>query len=273
MARRQTKKEVPMPNPRIAFATAALAAAILVAAAAGSAQPAPAGAAPPAVEPEVLKALERMGAYLRTLGSFEVRSQTSLDEVLASGQKLQFDTAVHLRVQRPGRLWAEVASDRKTRELFYDGKTFTIYGPRNKYYASFPAPATLGEMATVVEERYGIALPLADLFRWGTDPPRREALRAATYVGPATVGGTPCDHLAFRQEGIDWQVWIQKGDSPLPRKLVITTTDDEARPQYVAVMDWNLAPALNDKMFTFEPPEGSYRIAIREIAAEPASGN
>lgn len=262
-----------MPNPRTAFATAVLAAAFLVAAAAGPAQQAPAGAAPPAVEPTVLAALERMGAYLRTLNSFEVQSQTTLDEVLESGQKLQFDGAIRLRARRPDRLWAEVVSDRKTREFFYDGKTFTIYGPRNKFYATVPAPATLREMVAAVEEKYGIVLPLADLFRWGTDPLRRETIRAAINVGPATVNGTPCDHLAFRDEGIDWQVWIQKGDSPLPRKLVITTTDDEAQPQYVAVLSWNLAPALNDKMFTFEPPPGSNRIAIREVTVEPAPGN
>ncbi|HEX6901361.1 MAG TPA: DUF2092 domain-containing protein [Thermoanaerobaculia bacterium] len=262
-----------MPTSRTVFATVVLAAAFLAAAAAGPSQQAPAGAAPPAVEPTVLQALERMGAYLRTLDSFEVQARTAIDEVLESGQKLQFDGAIRLRARRPDRLWAEVVSDRKTREYFYDGKTFTIYGPRNKLYASVPAPATLREMITAVEEKYGIFLPLADLFRWGTDPLRRETLRAAINVGPATVGGTPCDHLAFRDEGIDWQVWIQKGDAPLPRKLVITTTDDEARPQYVAALDWNLAPALNDRMFTFEPPQGASRIAIREVTLEPASGN
>jgi hypothetical protein len=92
------------------------------------------------------------------------------------------------------------------------------------------------------------------------------------YVGPALVGGDPCDQFAFRQEGVDWQVWIQKGDSPLPRKLVITTTDEDARPQYISVLSWNLAPALSEKMFVFEPPADAYRITIQEITAEPAPG-
>ena len=227
---------------------------------------------PAAVDPAALSALDRMGTFLRTLNSFEVRSRTTLDDVLDSGQKLQFDGTAHLRVRRPDRLWAEVASDRKVRQLFYDGKTLTIYGPRNKLYASFPAPATVGEMITAAEERYGLVLPLADLFRWGTDPHQRDAIREAIYVGPAHVGGDPCEQLAFRQEGVDWQVWIQKGDFPLPRKLVITTTDDEAQPQYTAVLEWSLAPALNDAMFTFTPPAGSYPIAIRELTAQPAPG-
>lgn len=225
-----------------------------------------------AVEPAALDALDKMGAYLRTLTSFEVRSEATTDEVLESGQKLQFAGTVHLRVRRPDRLWAEVASDRKTREFFYDGKTFTLWGPRNKLYASVPAPATLLELVVQIEDRFGIALPLADLFRWGTDATRREAIQGAIYVGPARIGGVPCDHFAFRQEGVDWQVWIQKGDSPLPLKLVVTTTGDEAQPQYVSELSWNLAPALNEKMFTFQPPPGSYQISIREITAEPAPG-
>jgi hypothetical protein len=250
--------------------TLILAALLLGSAAAGQAQQA--NATPPAVEPAALDALDKMGAYLRTLNSFEVRSDATTDEVLESGQKLQLASTINLRVRRPDRLWAEVASDRKTRELFYDGKTFTIWGPRNKLYASFPAPATLLELVERADDRYGIVLPLADLFRWGTEPTRREAIHGAIHVGPALLGGIPCDHFAFRQEGVDWQVWIQKGDSPLPLKLVITTTGEEAQPQYTSELDWNLAPALNEKMFAFEPPPDSYRISIREITAEPAPG-
>ena len=262
-----------MPNPWTGLPPIALAVALLVVPGTGLAQQPPAGTPAPAVEPAALDALDKMGAYLRTLKTFEVQSRTATDEVLESGQKLQFEAAIDLRVRRPDRLWAKVDSDRKTRELFYDGKTFTIWGPRNKLYASFPAPATIIEMIGVVEEKYGLLLPLVDLFRWGTDPTRREMIRGASHIGPATVGGVPCDHFAFRQEGVDWQVWIQKGDSPLPRKLVITTTDEEAQPQHVAVLDWNLAPALNDKMFTFEPPPDSSRIAIREVTVEPGPGN
>ena len=245
---------------------------VLVLAALAAAHFSPAAGAP-AVETEAVDALRRMGAFLETVKSFEIRASTSIDEVLESGQKLQFEDAIHLRVRRPDRLWAQVASDRKTREYFYDGKSFTIYGPRNKLYASFDAPPTLREVAATLEEKYGLALPLVDLFRWGTDPLRAETLLGAMYVGPARIGGTPCDHFAFREKGFDWQVWIQKGDSPLPRKLVITTTDDDTRPQYAVTYDWNLAPALNDAMFTFEPPEGSYRIALREVTVEPAPGN
>ena len=62
---------------------------------------APAGPARPAVEPEAVAALERMGAYLRGLPAFVVRAYTTTDEVLESGQKIQLDGVVDLRVRSP----------------------------------------------------------------------------------------------------------------------------------------------------------------------------
>ena len=42
-------------------------------------------------------------------------------------------------------------------------------------------------------------------------------------VGPTEVGSITCEQYAFRQPGLDRQIWIQLGDFPLPKKLVITT--------------------------------------------------
>jgi hypothetical protein len=223
--------------------------------------------AKPAIEPGVFEALDKMGAYLRTLSSFEIQAHSTTDEVLLSGQKLQFDSTVHIRAEMPDRFWMEIASDRKQRQYFYDGKTFTIWGPRNQMYATAPVTGTLGEIHTRLEERFGLGLPLADLFTWGGEPGKGHPnIKEAIYVGPDHVGNVPCDHYAARQEGVDWQLWIQKGASPLPIKLVITTTDDDAQPQYVSVLDWNVAPALNAAMFTFEPPAGANKIPIVEVS-------
>jgi hypothetical protein len=83
------------------------------------------------------------------------------------------------------------------------------------------------------------------------------------------VGGVTCDHYAYRQPGIDWQVWIQKGDFPLPRRIVVTTTTDEARPQYTSVLSWNLAPSYNEATFSFAPPPGVNKVpfAGRTVAS------
>jgi hypothetical protein len=73
-----------------------------------------------------------------------------------------------------------------------------------------------------------------------------------------------CQQYAFRQDGLDWQIWIQNGDFPLPRKVVLTTTTDDARPQYVATYTWNLAPSFSNDAFTFTPGKDAKRITIAQ---------
>ncbi len=212
---------------------------------------------------DVFKALDNMGAYLRTLDRFEVKSTTTLDDVLDSGQKVQFGGTVHLQVRRPDRLRAEINGNQKDCEFFYDGKNFTLVGRKVNFYATVPAPPTLRELVTELGERYGIETPLVDLFLWGSDDNRRSDVQSAVDIGSATIDGTECEQYALRQPGIDWQVWIQKGRTPLPRKLVITTISEPSQPQYAAVMDWNTTPKLDNAVFNFTPQEGAQRIAMQ----------
>jgi hypothetical protein len=228
----------------------------------------------PAVAPEALAALEKMGAFLRTLKTFTLHAESTIDEVLDdTGQKIQFGGTVDYHVRLPDRLRVDVNSDRKQRQFFYDGKTVTLYGQRVKYYASVPAPPTIQATLEMAEQKYGLEVPLADLFFWGTDKAATEDIKAAMYVGPSWIGGVLTDHYAFRQEEVDWQIWIERSDTPLPRKLVITTTEEEEQPQSVAVLTWNLAPQLDDALFTFVPPADAQKIVLREVATTPSGKN
>jgi hypothetical protein len=214
-------------------------------------------------DPEAIKALEGMSNYLRTLKAFQVRSETSREEVLDSGQNVDFGGTVDMIVDRPNRLRAEVTSDKQHRMYFDDGKTFSVWARRVNYYATIPAPPTLRELADKLSDQYDLELPLADLFYWGDRKSTGDVV-GAIDVGASQVDGMTCEHYAFRQEGVDWQVWIQQGDYPLPRKLVITTTTDPARPKFTSVMTWNLAPSFNDAAFTFVPPKDAKRIMLAE---------
>jgi hypothetical protein len=228
----------------------------------------PASADPVAAErdPGAIASLERMGTYLRGLTTFQIQGQTSRDEVLDDGQSIEFDAVVDMIVQRPNRIRAEVTSDRKQRLYFGDGKTFSVWAKRMNYYAIIPAPSTLRELADTLADKYDLELPLVDLFYWG-ERKSLDDIRGASDIGASQVEGVTCEHYAFRQEGADWQVWIQQGDYPLPRKLVIRTTTDAARPQYTATLAWNLAPSYDDAAFTFVPPKDAKRITLVEAAA------
>jgi hypothetical protein len=247
-----------------------LLAAGVTSAAAAPAQSQPA-AKPHAVDPAAVAALTRMGHFLREQKNMQIKGDTITDEVLDSGQKVQSAASIDVKVRRPDRLRVDTEADRKSRRFFYDGKSFAVYSPKAGYYAQVAAPPTIREMIEDVASRYGIEMPLADLFFWGTDKSGVEDIRAAVDLGPSTIAGVKCEQYAFHQSDVDWQIWIQAGDQPLPRKFVVTTLADEARPQYQVVLTWKLNATFDDKEFAFVPPKEAMPIAFEDLAAHARS--
>lgn len=249
------------------------AAVIACAGAAQAQQNAGAGGAPtppdtaPTIDTSATNALQRMGTYLRTLTAFQIEADVTTEEVLRDGQKVQMENHVQLVAARPNKLRVELSSDRKQRLFVYDGKQFTLFAPRQKFYSTIDAPPSIIELAKVLEDKYDVDLPLVDLFRWGTSDEQMRAIRAAKNIGPSTIDDVTCQHYAFRQDGLDWQVWIQNGAYPLPLKIVVTTLTDDARPQHMALYSWNLAPSFNDAAFVVQPPSDFRKIAMAEVAA------
>jgi hypothetical protein len=259
----------PMFRPRLLSLAAALSllASSLAMAQAGAPVTAETSTAAATKDAAVLKRLAEVGATLRALKHFAVKADALTDEVLLSGQKLQFASSVEYQFAGPDKLRASVRSDRRQRDYYFDGKTFTQVALRAGYYASVPLAGTLGEAMTVVAQRYDIEIPLADLFLWGTPRSGLEDVTSALLVGPARIGGVDCDHFALRQPGVDWQVWVERGPRALPLKWVITTTDEPAQPQYAATLKWDLKATPAASSFTYVPAKGVHRIELKPVAA------
>jgi hypothetical protein len=239
--------------------------AMSLAAASASAQTAPPGAAKPAanaVDPAAIQALKDMGTYLLTLTRFEVSTELTGENVLADGQKLQHTATADLDVQRPNKIRVLMKSARNERQLTYDGKTVSLYTPAQKVYGTLDFDGNLGALIDLLEGKYGMQVPLDDMFRFGTPEAPLDKFDSAMNAGQDFVDGALCDHYAFRRDKIDWQIWITTGGKPLPRKIVITDRADEARPQSIQTFEWNLKPAFKDAVFKFTPPKGSSKIEI-----------
>jgi hypothetical protein len=222
--------------------------------------------ATPVVTAEALSALQRMGDYLSTLTSFEIKSVTSLDLVTVDDQRIQLDGVANYKVRRPDGFVIAVDSDVKKRTFYYDGKTFTVFAPELGYYATAPAPATNAQTLDLLYQKFGISLPLEDLFRWSDPSLRRsDTLISGFKVGTATIDGVATDQYAFREGDIDWQIWIQHEGQPLPRKLVIVDRTDRANPAYTAVLTWNVSPTLSADDFTFRPRKDDKLIRLTAV--------
>lgn len=218
------------------------------------------------VDPASVQALKDMGANLLAMKRYSVSTELTGERVLADGQKLQHTAAAQLDVVSPNMLRARMYSARSQREIYYDGKMATLYTPQQKYYSSVAFDEPLGGLVAKLEERYGVEIPLYDLFTWGTPAAATDKIESAMNAGQDYIGHDLCNHYAFRQGNFDWQIWITADDKTLPRKLVITNRTDEARPQSVTIMDWKLKPGFKDAVFKFTPPKGSTAVELRPLA-------
>src|SRR5205823_5171470 len=128
---------------------------------------------------------------------------------------------------------------------------------------------SLDKAMDIASEKFGIAMPLEDFV--GSDPHKdlTEKATSGIDIGPVTVMGVPCEHLAFVQDKIDWQVWIENGARPVPRKFVITYKDEPDSPQFTAIFSkWDFTTQLPDFVFKFEPPAGALKIQVKDLKAQ-----
>lgn len=224
---------------------------------------------PDSVAPAARQLLKTATDFLAAQPRFSLDTDSSLDVVLPSGQKIQFDHTVRVAVERPNRWRAERTGELVDQVAYYDGKSLTLYNPDGRYYASIAAPATLEEALDFAREKLDLVAPAGDLLYRNAYDILMKDVTAGIVVGKGRVDGVRCDHLAFRAPNIDWQIWIEDGGRPLVRKLVITSLDMLNAPQFTVITkNWNLSPQFDAGTFRFAPPEGTQK---REFVLKDAA--
>lgn len=218
------------------------------------------------ISPEAQAVLARMTTTLRGLDQFSIEASGTRDEVVSYGYKVQNNETATLSVQRPNRLRAEVRGDLRNRTFVYDGSTVSMYSGDDAAYTRTPVSASLDGLVGGLLDA-GVELPLIDVLYQGFTGTLTDAVRGGILVGESTVDGVVCDQLAFRQANVDWQLWVEKGERALPRKIVITTRHAVGDPQFQAVMRWNLQPKFDGKTFAFTPPKGAQEIPFLGASA------
>jgi len=221
----------------------------------------PASAQSAGVEPEAARLLKRMTDFVGSQARFSLETVNTVEVVLDSGQKIQFTGSARTTVQRPNRLHSERVGDVMKQSFYYDGQTVTLANPDDGYYATVAAPPTIDGMLDFAREELDVVAPAGDLITMDAYGRLMSDARSGFVVGKSYVGGVRCDHLAFRGYGVDWQVWIEDGDKPVPRKYVITTVDMEQAPQAeILVTRWTSSPEIGAKQFEYSPPAGARQI-------------
>ena len=213
------------------------------------------------IAPEAKQILKASTDFLASQQRFTADTRNTLEIVLKSGQKIEFNSTGRQSIQRPNKLRAERTGDLVDQVFVYDGQSLTLLNPQQNIFAQVAAPGTLEEMLDFARTKLDIVAPAGDLIYKNAYDILMDGVTEGIVVCKAVIEGVLCDHLAFRAPELDWQIWIQQGGQPLPRKIVITTLDLPNAPQFgITVTQWNLQPVFDAQTFKFTPQAGMKQI-------------
>jgi len=205
-------------------------------------------------------------AKLSAEKAFSFKAEIWEDAVVA-GHKVTTTKTVEVRVRRPDRVRIEMRSPQRSRGWWYDGKTLTLLDRAHDLYGSVAVPETIDKVLDAANDKFGINFPLEDLLLSDPYASASAAIKGGADFGKVTVLGVVCRHIAFSTDQVDWQLWIEDGRDPLPRKIVITYKQEAAAPQFTAIFSgWKLGGKLPDKVFVFTPPKDAAKIDILPAA-------
>lgn len=213
------------------------------------------------LDPDATEVLQFMSDYLAATEAFSVNADVDFEVVARTGQKLQFSSYASVLMERPNGLYIRRQGPLADTEIFFDGSQLTLFGQRINAYAQQALTGTVDDAILAVEAETGIPFPGADLLFADPYTVLSEGVESSTYLGTAYIDGVEVHHLAFREDEVDWQIWVQTGDIPLPMKYVITTKWLTGAPQYeIRLRAWNTNPSIDDARFTFTAPAGATQL-------------
>jgi len=224
----------------------------------GSSQDAP---KTPVVDPVADKLLKSMSDTLSSAKTLSFNADINFDQLIVSGEQIQYGGAAKVMLMRPDKVYAEFAGDLNAKKVWYSGKELTVLDLNTNFYGKLPVPSTLDDAMDNLMEQYGFTLPLSDVLV--SDPYKAfiSHVWAGVVIGDSKINGQACKHLAFVEKYIDWQIWISEGAQALPCKLVITYKTLPGGPQYEAEFhDWAINPTFDASAFTPVLPKGAEQI-------------
>ncbi|WP_200250437.1 DUF2092 domain-containing protein [Thiococcus pfennigii] len=210
--------------------------------------------------------LKAMSDYVGSQQTIEFTFDSSIEAVTPEMEKVQFTNSGGGLLSRPDKLHAHRVGGYADVEMTFDGETVSVLGKHSNIYAQFEGPATVDELIDALRAGQGIALPGADLLRTDVYDVLVAGVIEAKHIGRGVVDGRECEHLAFRNLDTDWQLWVEVGDAPIPRKLVITTKTLNSAPQYtLQIKDWQTDVEPASDAFVFTVPEGAEQIQPHDL--------
>ena len=204
-----------------------------------------------------------MTDYTAAQKSISATFDSDIEVVTPELEKIQFTSSGKLQLARPDKLRVSRTGGYADVQLVYDGKTVSIYGNNAKAYAQADLAGTVDQLVDLIQSKSGAAMPGTDLLLTNAYDELMSNVIVGQHIGQGVVDGVECEHLAFRGVDTDWQIWIESGARPVPRKYVITSKTLAGAPQYtLRIKDWKTDAVADADTFVFKPPSGVTKVDL-----------
>jgi hypothetical protein len=221
------------------------------------------------------KLLKAMSDYVTGQKTISMTFDSDIEVITSELQKIQFTSSGQVLLSRPDKLRATRTGGYADVEVVFDGKTATVLGKNVNAFAQADLTGSVDQLIDRMREQHKVAMPGADLLLSRVYEELMADVIDARYIGQGVIDGVECEHLAFRNPDIDWQLWIEVGARPVPRKYVITSKAVTGAPQYtLRIKEWRTDVAVAADAFAFKPPGGVNKVefaALRDIDEIPPS--
>jgi len=206
-----------------------------------------------------------MTDYLTGQKTLAASFDSDIEIITPELQKIQFASSGQIKLSRPDKLRVRRTGGYADVELVYDGKTVSLYGNDAKSYMQAEMPGSVDRMIAETQARSGFGMPGTDLLLSNAFDELIATTTEGKHIGQGVIDGVECEHLAFRGSETDWQIWIEPGAKPVPRKYVITSKTVTGAPQYtLKIRDWK-TDANADGDFAFKAPADTTKVALDSV--------
>jgi len=229
------------------------------------------------IDPKAERILQEASDFLRHLASFELTITVNLD-LQTEGMRQQMTSGYRTAMERPNRLAIVQEHGFMGTTIVCDGaKLYTLLGDGENQYTVDDAPDAMGAIASRVQDMamgdmtdgtvLGAMLMADDMKQW-----LLADVSTLEYVDREDLDGVSCHRLKLSDSNA-WQLWVQTGEHPVPRKIVADLSKmyediwgamPDARgitaELTVRFDDWRLNVDLPAERFAFVAPEGAVEV-------------
>jgi hypothetical protein len=207
--------------------------------------------------------LKAMADYVSRQDNLALKYDADVEVVTPAVEKIQFSASGEVTMSRPNRFRISRTGGYADVEFVSDGSTVTVHDRGGNRFAQVPGTGSFDDVVDRLRTEAPIEVPGADLLLSKPYEELMAGVLEAKHIGRGVVDGVECEHLAFRNLDTDWQIWVEVGERPLPRKYVITSKAVGAAPQYtLRLRDWKTGVSPAPDAFAFKPPAGASGVTI-----------